>query len=141
MPPESAKPQSKKASPKRKTTSKKKSKGLGDTVEKITEATGIKSVVEAVAGEDCGCKERKETLNKLFPYHKTMNEEEVAIWKELQPSVEKRVLSRTDQDKLRMLYNDLHWSGYRSHPGRCAKCWNQMISRLEKIYKDTCQVK
>ena len=39
--------------------------GLGDVVEKITEVTGIKKVVEAVFGEDCGCKERKEQLNKI----------------------------------------------------------------------------
>ena len=34
---------------------KKKSKGLGDTIEKVTKATGIKKLVEFVAGEDCGC--------------------------------------------------------------------------------------
>ena len=45
-----------------------KSKGLGDTVEKFTEATGIKKIVKAVAGESCGCDERKATLNKLFSY-------------------------------------------------------------------------
>ena len=45
------------------------SKGLGDTIEKITKATGIKKVVEAVAGKkDCGCNKRKEALNKVFPY-------------------------------------------------------------------------
>ena len=38
----------------------KKSKGLGDTVAKITKATG----------KDCGCGERKDTLNRLFPYNK-----------------------------------------------------------------------
>ena len=46
------------------------SEGLGDVIEKITEATGIKAVVEKVfdlAGKDCGCDKRKETLNKLFP--------------------------------------------------------------------------
>ena len=35
-----------------------KSKGLGDSVEKFTKATGIKKVVETVAkvtGKDCGC--------------------------------------------------------------------------------------
>lgn len=50
-----------------------KSKGLGDTVEKITKATGIKSAVEFVArvtDSDCGCDERKEKLNKMFPYKK-----------------------------------------------------------------------
>lgn len=43
-----------------------KSKGLGDTIEKITAATGIKKVVETVSkatGKECGCKKRKEDLN------------------------------------------------------------------------------
>ena len=51
---------------------KKKSKGLGDTVAKITKATGIKKVVDKVAkatGKDCGCGERQNTLNRLFPYN------------------------------------------------------------------------
>ena len=50
----------------------KKSKGLGDSIEKITKATGIKKVVETVSkavGKDCGCAKRKETLNRLFPYN------------------------------------------------------------------------
>ena len=48
-----------------------KSKGLGDTIEKITTVTGIKKVVEAVAkvtGKDCGCKARRDALNRTFPY-------------------------------------------------------------------------
>lgn len=40
-------------------------KGLGDIVEDITEATGIKKLVKWIAGDDCGCDQRKETLNKL----------------------------------------------------------------------------
>lgn len=43
-----------------------KSKGLGDTIEKITAATGVKKAVEFVAkksGKDCGCGARKEKLN------------------------------------------------------------------------------
>ena len=45
------------------------SKGLGDTIEKITEITGVKKVVEKVTGKkDCGCNKRKEKLNKMFPY-------------------------------------------------------------------------
>ena len=50
----------------------KKSKGLGDTIEKFTKATGIKKVVDKVAkatGKDCGCGKRQETLNRLFPYN------------------------------------------------------------------------
>lgn len=43
-----------------------KSKGLGDTIEKITAATGIKKVVEKVSqatGKECGCNKRRENLN------------------------------------------------------------------------------
>jgi len=50
-----------------------KSKGLGDSIEKITKATGIKKVVETinkVVGKDCGCRDRKEFLNEKFPYKK-----------------------------------------------------------------------
>lgn len=50
-----------------------KSKGLGDTIEKITKATGIKWAVDKISeavGKDCGCEQRKQTLNKLVPYKK-----------------------------------------------------------------------
>ena len=49
-----------------------KSRGLGDTITKITEATGIKTLVEKTTEllgiEDCGCSRRADTLNQLFPY-------------------------------------------------------------------------
>ena len=44
----------------------KKIKGLGDAIEKVTTATGIKKVVDTVSnavGKDCGCNKRKEALN------------------------------------------------------------------------------
>lgn len=43
-----------------------KSRGLGDTIEKFTAATGIKKVVDTISkktGKNCGCNERKEELN------------------------------------------------------------------------------
>ena len=49
-----------------------KSKGLGDTIEKFTKATGIKKVVDTVAkvtGKDCGCDKRQQVLNRFFPYN------------------------------------------------------------------------
>lgn len=48
-------------------------KGLGDTVERFTKATGIKSVVDKVSqglNIPCGCEGRKEALNKVFQYKK-----------------------------------------------------------------------
>jgi hypothetical protein len=52
------------------------SKGLGDTVEKVLEATGIAKVAKWLLGEDCGCDERKAKLNELFPYRKMLCLEE-----------------------------------------------------------------
>jgi hypothetical protein len=45
--------------------------GLGDTIAAIMEATGVKAVVKAVVGEDCGCEARQQKLNELFPYGET----------------------------------------------------------------------
>lgn len=48
-----------------------KSRGLGDTIEKITTATGIKHIVNKISdatGEPCGCPERRDALNRIFPY-------------------------------------------------------------------------
>jgi hypothetical protein len=52
-----------------------KSKGLGDSVAKVTKALRLDKVADAVAkmvgSEGCGCDERQEMLNKLFPYEST----------------------------------------------------------------------
>ncbi len=48
-----------------------KSRGLGDTVEKFTTVTGIKKVVDTVSTitkSECGCGQRRDTLNRVFPY-------------------------------------------------------------------------
>ena len=45
-----------------------RSRGLGDTIDKITTATGIKAAVKAVTGGGCGCNKRREKLNTTFPY-------------------------------------------------------------------------
>jgi len=50
-----------------------KSQGLGDSIEKFTKATGIKTFVDKVSNGlniPCGCQERKEKLNEVFPYKK-----------------------------------------------------------------------
>ena len=48
-----------------------KSKGLGDTIEKLTKTTGIYSFTNFLQQngliKDCGCNKRKEALNKKFP--------------------------------------------------------------------------
>ena len=47
-----------------------KSKGLGDSIEKFTKATGVKTVVDRVAeglNIPCGCS--AQWFNKKFPYN------------------------------------------------------------------------
>ena len=53
---------------------KQKSEGFGDTIAKITHATGLDKVADKVAKmagkDDCGCGRRREVLNEIFPYTK-----------------------------------------------------------------------
>lgn len=44
-----------------------KPKGLGDTIDRFTKATGIKKLSKIIPG-GCKCDERKDWLNKNFPY-------------------------------------------------------------------------
>jgi len=49
-----------------------KSKGLGDTVQKIAKKIGadkIAKTYEKVTGKSCGCSKRQDTLNRVFPYN------------------------------------------------------------------------
>jgi hypothetical protein len=51
-----------------------KSRGLGDTVHKITTVTGIKRIADTIAqvkkgDKECTpCEQRRQLLNKAFPY-------------------------------------------------------------------------
>lgn len=49
-----------------------KSRGLGDDIEKVISATGVKKVVNLIRGtnEPCApCEERRKKLNELVPYN------------------------------------------------------------------------
>ena len=44
--------------------------GLGDKIESFTKATGIKKIVDTVSqglNIPCGCEQRKNSLNEMFP--------------------------------------------------------------------------
>jgi len=53
-----------------------KSRGLGDTIHKVTSATGIKKIADTIAQKKKGtsectpCEKRRQALNKAFPYKK-----------------------------------------------------------------------
>jgi len=109
------------------------SKGLGDTLEKGFKAIGIDKLVKFIAGEDCGCEERKEKLNKMFPYKRPLclTEEEYLFLKEffelnnnvIIPSVQKRLLTT---------YNRVF--SERNEPTTCASCIKAVLQKLRKVY-------
>jgi hypothetical protein len=54
-----------------------RSKGLGDTIAKITRFFRIDTLVYwftvyVLKKEDCGCERRRDKLNKLVPYKKSL---------------------------------------------------------------------
>lgn len=44
--------------------------GVGDVVHWVAKVSGLESLVSEVAGDDCGCKERRRKLNEMFPFKK-----------------------------------------------------------------------
>jgi hypothetical protein len=113
-----------------------KPKGLGDTIEAITEATGIKSVVEKVkevTGWDCGCDARKETLNRLFPYIKPncLTEDNYNYLSNLF-SKHLNEISINQQYEIIEIY--LQVFGTKLEHSNCSSCWRDRINELRKVY-------
>ena len=116
-----------------------KSKGLGDTIDKITKATGIDKVAKKVLGDDCGCEERKEALNKMFPYAKVrqFTEDEMSIYESVLPRIGNTV-KREDQAILVKLYNKVFNSNKK--PSSCGSCVQQTVAQLAKVYVNSCKI-
>ena len=114
---------------------KKKSKGLGDTIAKVTKATKIDKLVKWIAGEDCGCDQRQAKLNKLFPYTTKQNclVEEEYNWLHNYMSVERQVISRDEQHKMLEIYNRVFEANKQS--SSCGSCVKELYNTLNKLYK------
>jgi hypothetical protein len=111
----------------------KKPKGLGDTIEAGLQAVGIDKVAKWILGEDCGCQERKEKLNKLFPYKKanclTENDYEyLTIFLDRK----RNTILPTEQEIVLKIYNRT----FNTNVGatQCATCWIDMIEELKKVF-------
>jgi BRCT domain type II-containing protein len=129
---------SKKTTKTSRTETSTKSKGLGDTIEKITTATGIKAVVKAVVGEDCGCDERKEKLNKMFPYRREpecLNEEEIAY---LSTGVlKKKTLTYEDRVEIATIHARVFHHKF-DVPCTCSpKIWMQWVKQLQLLLDES----
>ena len=116
-----------------------KSKGLGDTIAKITKATGIDKVAKKVLGDDCGCEERKEKLNKMFPYAnvRQFTEDEMSIYESVLPTI-KGTVSGQDQATLVKLYNKVFNSNKKT--SSCGSCVQQTLAQLAKVYVNSCKI-
>jgi len=118
---------------------KKESVGLGDTIEKITTATGIKAIVDTfseLTGIDCNCDKRKETLNKLFPYNPNINCLTESDYNLLTAFLEpnKNTLTPEEQSILSDIYYNVF--NYRLQLSSCGSCWKGKIDELRKVYNE-----
>jgi len=112
-----------------------KSKGLGDTIAKITEATGIDKLVKFVAGEDCGCDERKEKLNKLFPYAKPLclTEDE---FNTLDVYFKQNTNTLTSDEQTSLIAINNRVLNQRLTFSTCSSCLRDLVSKLRVIYNE-----
>lgn len=115
---------------------RRKAKGLGDTIDQITTATGIKTLVKFIAGKDCGCDQRREALNKLFPYNKPncLNEADFNFLDEFF-SVQKGAIVPTVQYRL----NEIHTNVFNKPTEftNCSSCLADRVNALKKMYVQT----
>jgi hypothetical protein len=114
------------------------SKGLGDTVEKFTKATGIKKVVDTVFNKlekSCGCDERKEKLNYLFPNYRPncLTEDEYNYLSERVGKL--NTVTAEEQKALLDIYNRV-FNDRRELTG-CNSCFlNGVWKKLERIFNE-----
>ena len=115
-----------------------KSKGLGDSIEKLTKATGIKAATDWVfdkLGKDCGCDIRKEKLNKMFPYKQIecLNETEYMILKSFF-QVHKNILSASEQTALLEIHNRV-FNDTRK-PSGCGSCVKELYNTMKRLFEE-----
>jgi hypothetical protein len=112
-----------------------KSEGLGDTVEKVLEVTGVAKVAKWLLGEDCGCDERKAKLNQIFPYKKPLclEENEFSYLDEWFSKNTDRV-TPIEQVELFKIHSRIFQ--VRNELTSCPSCVIQRIDDLKKVYNE-----
>lgn len=123
-----------------------KEKGLGDVVEAITKATGIKTIVDGIAeitGINCGCQERKEKWNNITISSikdifrgARVNEINDKDYAELCSLFENGLPNVVTREKQRVLYGIYERAfNIRKSPTSCAPCIKGTLNELYKLYK------
>ena len=116
---------------------KKQAKGLGDTIEQITEATGIKKAVELFSkatGIDCGCDERKAKLNELFSYSRAVNCLTEKDYNALTGLIDPKKSTLTSEEQVQLSEIYFNVFNYRLQISSCGSCWANKIKELKQVY-------
>lgn len=101
-----------------------------------TKKLGIDKIAKWIAGEDCGCDERAEKLNKLFPLVKPLCLTEVEH-KFLTKFFEthENILDGKDANQLAHIWSRVFKTRKLYKPCSCSpKLWVSLIEDLRKIY-------
>jgi len=111
-----------------------KSSGLGDTIEAITTATGIKAAVDwfsEATGVDCGCDARKEKLNKIWRYRKPecLTKEEYDFIGTIKG---RNIITAAQQTEVNRIYNRVFNDNVQ--PTNCGSCLRGRVQELETLY-------
>jgi hypothetical protein len=117
-------------------TQKTKSTGLGDSVEKVFKATGIDKAAKWLLGEDCGCSDRREVLNSIFPYQKPncLTEDEHSYLSDYFNTSRTKIDSIM-QKELVKIYNRVFNDNARTT--NCTPCFvNNIHKKLERVFKE-----
>jgi len=118
---------------------KSKAQGLGDKVAAVTKATGIEKIVKTFFGEDCGCDERRERLNKMFSRPvKMMDEEQRKFFEDEIMTRYKsgQNLTKHIGNEFYKLYEEL--LNKKKKRTTCTSCNKNMYIELLKIYESSC---
>ena len=115
---------------------KNKIQGAGDIVHAAAEASGLKKLVEWIAGEDCGCDDRRQRLNHLLPFRKHLincpTEAQMNYLQELfQAPIHQ--LNIIQQRELGTIYKRIYGITINS---QCDSCWRDYLKDLRKVYDE-----
>jgi len=103
--------------------SKKKTSGLGDVIQNITDAIGVNPCQ--------GCNERKDYLNILFPFHRV--KEMTTDQKEVFGKINQEKIESKDWHDIYEVYN----STFQTQINYCAGCEGQnkiVLGKLNKLF-------
>jgi len=89
-----------------------------------------------IAGEDCGCEERRVKLNQLFPTKQPLClSEDEYNWLTDFRAIESQSLTKDEANMLSAIYTRVFQLRKKYMPCKCdPKAWQQMVNDLNQVY-------